>query len=226
MTASRPHPLASDPEGSGCRAMQAADLPAIGVLHPQVLPPDFFSRLGPAFLRQYYASFLDSPFAVALVYVADGRVAGFLVGAVDPGSQVAWTLRRHGPRMALTAVVALLRKPPLLLYFVRTRLLRYAAAVIRRLVPSSRPVAATQQPAATLEQLGVAQDGHRRGTGRCLVATFERTVQARGCTEVRLLTRADAVGAGGFYRKLGYLAAGTSIGRDGVPWTVYRHALA
>jgi hypothetical protein len=74
------------PEPPHIRPLQPVDLPFAAALHAAALPHGFFARLGSPFLRVYYAGYLRSPYAVALVAERRGDVReplGVLVGTLD-----------------------------------------------------------------------------------------------------------------------------------------------
>lgn len=208
-------------EPAGARVVRPlvdADAPATAALHAQALPGSFFVDLGPRFLRAYHRSFADSPYAVALVASRGSDVEGFLLGVLSPAQHGAYVLRTWGARLAVRAALALLVRPRLLAVFLRTRLLRYARGLWRRV----RPVAASPSPGAAgawAVLSHVAVDGARRGSGAgaALVGVLHDRVTAAGATGVVLLTSLDG-GGPAFYRRLGYDEQGQVTGADGQPW--------
>lgn len=193
-------------------------------LHRSVLPPSFFSRLGLRYVRAYLDTYRTSDHAVALVVLVRGRVAGFLVGTVAPVSHAHWVLRAHGPRLAALALLGLVARPPLLVFFLRTRVLRYARGIARRAQPGRSTAASGhgEAPApAVLAHVAVSPDARRLGLGQALVERFASDARGAGSRAVELVTRADG-GAGAFYAVLGYERIEQRVDSDGVAWDRYR----
>jgi GNAT superfamily N-acetyltransferase len=71
---------------------------------------------------------------------------------------------------------------------------------------------------ATIYGMFVLPSHEGRGIGRRLMAEAEAWLFAAGCAELWLGTDADpAVRAHGFYRRLGWIADGETLGIDGMP---------
>lgn len=191
-------------------------------MHVLALPHGFFARLGVRFLTAYYQSFIDSPYAVAHVAEGpDGR-AGMLVGTVRNREHYAWVLRRRGWALARKGLAALLCRPPAMALFLRTRVGWYSAALLRvargtLLGPFTRPAArahALTQP-AVLTHVAIREDDRGNGAGAALVAAFVDAARGAGCTEAVLVTLAGPVGAGRFYRRLGWTLKDRHDDHDG-----------
>lgn len=212
--------LVPDPErDTRLTALRPEDLAAAAELHAEALPHGFFPALGRRFLARYLATYLDDQDGVAIAAVVDGRLVGFLVGTTDTTTRRAHVVRRHGPRMVMTGLVALVTRPRLALRFLRTRAWRYAGAVVRGLRRRPAPTVSTAPPVpAVLSHVAVSPDARGAGLGAALVRAFEREVQAAGRSSAELVTRADGDGAGEFYRCLGWREDGGFDDRDGVHW--------
>ena len=202
--------------------MTSADAPWAGALHAVALPHGFFARLGPGFLTAYYTTFIDSPFAVALVAEGpDGR-AGMLVGTVRNSAHYSWVLRNRLGVLVRKAFAALVMSPPTMSLFLRTRLgwysgalLRFAKRALQR--PFSRPAQRPAEPIqpAVLAHIAVAEDARRDGAGAALVSIFVDAAKGAGCSDVVLGTLAGPAGAGRFYRRLGWTLRDRHDDHDG-----------
>jgi GNAT superfamily N-acetyltransferase len=222
------------------RDMVRRDLRATAALHHRSLPDGFFSRLGRRFLRRYHATFLASPFAVAIVATdpVDGDVpAAFLVGTLQNRAHYRWVVRRCGPRLALELVAALAVRPRLASLFIRTRVGRYlrwvwryplyraqrrtaaapagseGAAVVEEEPARGPEEAAPVAPVAVLTHVAVDERLRGQGAGRRLVEAFVERAREAGAAEVRLVTEASD-GASGFYERLGWTPVGEKPGAD------------
>lgn len=211
------------------RRMGDDDLHLAARLHARALPHGFFGRLGPAFLRPYYRSFVDGPSGVALVAEVDGSPVGVLVGTMRPGEHYRWALRRHGGRLVLALVVALLASPRQLVLFLRTRVGRYARAARRLGLGEARPAAADPRGGprrlAVLTHVCVSMEARGSGAGTALVEAFCARAREDGRTEAQLVTLAGPEGASLFYDRLGWRRRGERLDHDGRPVRAYAKAL-
>ena len=193
-------------------------------MHAAGLPDGFFARLGTPFLREYHDSFRTSPFAV-LAVTGPEAVSGFAAAVLDPAAHARWVLRRHGLRLAVLGATGMVLRPPLLALFVRTRSLRYARGLGRRLRPlPSAPHAARAGRLAVLSHIVVDSGRQRGGTGAALVATVRAAAIEGGASGMVVLTAPDGPGPG-FYRRLGFTEDGPVRGADGGTWRRFRLGL-
>lgn len=200
--------MRADSPSSRAQALRPAcpgDLHWIAQLHAGRLPHGFFVLLGQRFLRAYYRSFMDTPTAIALV-LDRGTPAGFVVGAVDAHRHRRVVMRRHGLRLALAGLAALVTRPRVASMFVRTRVMRYVRGVVRALHRSGKAAALTEPALATsvLSHVAVDTAVAGSGAGRALVEAFCDAARAAGAVRVELVTLADERGAGPFYERLGW----------------------
>ena len=210
------------------RPLAAGDLPIVARLHLDVLPPSFFSRLGTRYLRAYLDTYRRSPHATAVVAVRAGQVIGFLVGPTSPAAHAAWVLRRGGARLAGLALLGMLVRPRLLVFFLRTRVGRYTRGLARRFRPAPSAATATTdvaRPPAVLAHVAVAPDAQGLGAGQALADRFASDARTAGSEAVELVTRAGSP-AEAFYARLGYERLGERVDQDGARWARYRLELA
>ena len=203
---------------SRVRPARQAELLKTAALHEQALPDGFFARLGCRFLRRYHRTFLASPRAEVLV-VRDGpRPAGMLVGTYDNAAHYRWVMRHRSRVLALVGMVSLLVRPRLAWEFLRTRLGRYARAVVRFLRRRAAPAAGGDQGAgaqvAVLTHVAVSPQARGAGVGGALVEEFVERAQRAGADEVRLITPSQGPGPS-FYRALGWYRLGSRRAADG-----------
>ena len=218
--------IANPPRLLRFREMRRRDLAVAADIHYECLPHGLFPQLGRRFLRAYLATFVDSPHAVALVAVTHGSPVGFLVGTFEDGHHYRFVVRRHGVRLTLRGVAAIVLRPRVALRFARTRARRYARAARRLGGRTVAPGVARANGAGVLTHVAVAPGGRGRGAGAGLVDAFVERASARRLPAVRLVTRAGPQGAGDFYLRLGWQVAGTHGDRDGLTWARYRLDLA
>lgn len=150
---------------------------------------------------------MESPYGVAIVAIGSEVPAGFVVGATDVAAHRRYTLRHHGLRLAGAGVLALAVRPAVAAEFARTRVIRYARALLRPLLSptTSGPGAAAFDRPAVLAHVAVASDHEGTGIGRALVDAFCDETRRRGASMVELATLSGEDGAAGFYERLGWV---------------------
>ena len=197
-------------------------IPAAVRLHRAELPPSFFSRLGPGFLRRYHESFVRSPHGVGLAAVdRSGDLVGFLVGTLDDAAHYRWAIRSLGGRLLTTAGMALVRRPRLASQFARTRLRRYVRGAARLAAAPPSPSSA-RGGAASLTHVAVAPRVRGRGIGQALARSFLEQATSGGAARLQAKTLAGPGGAGGFYEALGWSRTGQRPDVDGRMHDVYQ----
>lgn len=213
------------------RDLDGRDVENSAGLHAGVLDMEFIVRLGPSFLRCYHRAWIDSPVALALAADdSSGRLAGVLLGSLDPAVQVSSMLRRHGPALALHICLAASSRPRLAANLVRTRLVRYARGLARFAVASARPrrKEATRGAGGGVfggsgEVTHLFVDPSRRGegVGRALLDEAARRARAAGLVELELVTPPD-LAARRFYERVGWQETGELTSRSGEVFIRYR----
>jgi len=205
-------------------ALTRGDLGFCAALHNATLDHGFFASLGHGFLRAYYATFVASPHAVALLAASGGAPVGLVVGAVDSRKHARWVLRHRGIRLAIRGCAMLTLHPRAAWRFARTRVARYRAAWRRNRDTSSPP--APGAPVSVLTHVAVVPGAHGAGIGRALVERFTDEVRERGADRVALVTHSGDAGAEPFYERLGWTRNGTAPTADGATMTSFRLDLA
>jgi len=215
-----PAVIAIRPDATELRRIGRQDLGFCAALHAGTLEHGFFASLGHGFLRAYYATFLASPHAIALVATVRGAPVGLVVGSTDPRAHARWVLRRRGLRLAVRGAGILMLRPRLAVRFVGTRVARYRRAWGRaRSAPA--PTRSTQGTPAVLTHVAVVPGAQGAGVGRTLVEQFLSEAQARGASAAVLLTLEGSAGASSFYQQLGWRADGLRATFDGPPMAAF-----
>ena len=207
------------------RPMTRADVAFAARLHAAALPHGFFARLGQPFLRTYYETFRTSPHAVAFTAEVQRRRAGVLVGTTGNGAHYRWVLRRYGARLAWIGLLALLARPSELIFFLRTRVVRYLRGWLRLRSAAPESGSGSTSVVAVLTHVAVAPEVRSGGTGTALVQAFVDAARVRGCTEACLVTLAGADGAGQFYRRMGWIHVEDRCDADGRGISVFARLL-
>ena len=224
------------------RPLAAADLPYAAHQHRANFPGGFFARLGPWFLRAYYRTFLDSPYACAWLALDDDVPIGYVVGMTSPREHRAHVLTRHRWSLAVRGGLALLCRPVLMVEFLRRRARWYWLKLVATAPSRSRNATpleehADDDPAARppLDGSVIGNDvgrsavlahvvvgtGHRGlGLGTTLVDRFVGAAAEAGCDQVLLVT--DSGGqAAHFYEKRAWAPVRERTTVDGRFLTTY-----
>jgi ribosomal protein S18 acetylase RimI-like enzyme len=215
-----PSVLVARPGHSVVRTLHADEVDVLVALHRDALGHGFLIQLGPRFLRAYESTFLDSPHGVALVATVEDVPVGVLTGMLNRRAHVRWALRHRGMRLVVLGLAGLLGRPRLALRFARTRLSRYAAAWWRHRSPTESP-RTPGTDLAVLSHVAVLPGARGWGTGRQLVEAFVASAAEGGASQLRLETRREEEGAGGFYDRLGWRRSGVHTTPDGAQMEVW-----
>lgn len=211
--------------------MLPADLGYVARLHQENLEPGFFGQLGHRFLSRYYETFIASPYAVA-VAVGDPALA-MLVGTTHNELHYRWMFRHRGLRLALSGGLALIRRPMVLLDFVRTRTGRYLRAVKRVARRSSsgqgqgqgQGAGTVNEQVAVLVHVAVSAKARRQRLGAALVEAFITPARLAGADRALLVTLDGSGGASDFYISLGWDHVASKVDNDGRSLKVFELSL-
>ena len=219
-----PIPMDEPFQGARVTRMLMQDAPHVATLHLQALPPSFFSSLGAGFLRRYHESFLASPYGIGFAATHEQQLCGFVVGSAAAADHSAWVVRHRGVRLAVTAMLAMLLRPRVLLHFVMSRSARYARGLRKRLLhhrPAEAAGSATPGQPAVLAHVAVHDAWRQMGLGAVLVQAFEREAHARGAQTIELVTLEGPDGASRFYERLGYRTDRVRQDDEGRRWQYF-----
>lgn len=181
--------------------MTQRDLFAVVAIHRAAFPNFFLSFLGPRFLRVFYGFIAVE--GIAIIALADGQLAGFVAGVLEPRQFYRRLMRRRFAQLALAITPIVLLHPSTL------------ARVARR--ARQRTGADNHAPTgAELMSLAVDPRQEHRGTGRALVAAFAARVAASGERRLWLTTdAADNDRVIHFYESQGFLRSREFVTAEG-----------
>lgn len=227
------------PHAFTIRPATPADLDAVVGLHLEHLPHGLFPRLGRAFMRRYHCTFLELSRGLSLVAVSTGSdpggrdrvrddevVIGFICGSTDQRKHVAEVISTARGPLLLLGAAALLRRPRLLVHFIRTRSRSYLRRLLRRFDTTRAPEGVAPPPIAVLAAVAVSPSSRAVGAGTALVAAFVTSVQRAGTSCIELVTLDGPEGAAPFYRTLGWTEVGRHENKDGQAVVVFQMELA
>jgi len=168
----------------------------VAAIHHSELSGGFLSSLGLPVLETIFLFARDSRHGdlIAALDQANERVAGFVLGSIDPGqffreflkSRFFAALRVFAPRL------------------LSVRRLRRAAETL--LYPHKRPRIAL--PQAELFDLAVSREYQRKGCGQAIFRAFVEVMRARGISRFRISSGEGLAGAHAFYESMGASKAG------------------
>jgi ribosomal protein S18 acetylase RimI-like enzyme len=185
------------------RSMQTSDIDDVVTIHCEGFATSRSTSLGVRFLRKMYRWFLVYHPELAFVAELDGKLVGFVTGAIGGSS------RRIFHYAFWEIVSGLVRRPRLLL---RTRTYGMWHSHVRGVWPrygaSSKEIRENlAQVKATLPSIGVAASARGRNVGTALIAAFEDAARKQGATEVSLGVERNNVAARRLYEKCGWRLA-------------------
>lgn len=205
--------------------LQPGDLAETAALHKAHLRLGLFPRLGRGFLRQYHETFARSPYGIALVAHADGRVAGALFGTSSNADHYGWVVRNCGWELALAGSGAMLFRPQLAWTFASTRITRYARGLRRYMAPHPEaPAPGAAAPLSVLSHIVTDAAERRQGIGRRLVERFRDLARTEGASDAMLITEEGGEGVP-FFEGIGCACVGHRAGQDGCSIREYRLSL-
>jgi ribosomal protein S18 acetylase RimI-like enzyme len=154
------------------RPMRAVDLDKVVEVHRQAFKGFFLDRMGPSFLKQYYATVMDYPASVTLVADQEGEVVGFATGFKNPAGFYAH-FRARRLRFVPAILLATLRRPTLI-----RLVLGNALRMAGRVEPDPR--------CGELSSIGVL--ARRGGVGSRLLSAFCESMFSKGADRIILTT--------------------------------------
>jgi GNAT superfamily N-acetyltransferase len=228
-------PTPTLPAGYRMRPLRPADTDVTARLHRELLPNGLFPSLGPRFVRRWHRTFLDTPAAMGLAVVHDGRLVAFVLATLDQRLYLHHVLRSHRWPLMWRGALGLLLRPHVLWRFLRTRVRAYA----RHLLPgrlgrpgtadASRPPGPDGSPrperrlrVAVVHAVVTAPEARGQGCARALLDTFVAAARRARADHVALVTDCSdpalglpPEGAAAMYEKLGWTRTATRRHRDG-----------
>ncbi len=177
------------------RRMVPHDLKEVARLHEQAFAGFFLTRMGPAFLRGYYASVLSYERSIALIAErSDGQPIGFVTGFQDPEAFYAH-FRSQRLKLLPSIIGAVARQPSLA---------RAIFSNVRRV--SNMEKASEGSEIAELSSVAVIQEG--MGVGSGLVTEFCQLMFQRSAKRIVLTTdEQENERVRSFYSRLGFVSS-------------------
>lgn len=180
------------------------DVNNIVALHQAAFDGFFLTRLGPQFLKSYYAGVCSLPEGACYV-IRDhdaGKLLGFVAGSAAPGAFYRRLLIARWYHFAIPAVKFVLRNP---------------ASIKRVLRAFSHPKRSeTRDNTASIFSIAVDPAAQGLGVGKQLVAKFAIAMREKGMKAVRLETDSENNSAANkFYQSLGFVCLRQIAGAGG-----------
>lgn len=183
----------------------------LGEIHRQVIDTGFLSTLGPKFLTTLYETLAVSDASFTFVAEGDGRVLGFIVGALDTGRVYKEFARRGGVAAAFALAPKLLSP---------SRLRRILETV---LYPKRKQEDDLPEP--EILNFCVVPESQGAGVGSQLFAALCDELRRLGVPAIRIVTGETQVSAQRFYEKHGATLARKIEIHKGVGSKVYVYDL-
>lgn len=183
------------------RNLTKKDIRTVADLHSSVFMDSRTTCLGKRYLRKMYRWFLEEQPCLSLVAEQDGRIIGFIVGAIGG----------YGRRMFrytfLEIILAFVLHPSLLF---RKEMFKLWQSYLQAFNPFLRRkvLRANIQPPvmnkASLASIGVSRSAQGAGVGKKLMTAFEDHARAQGASFTGLSVRAENRTARKLYESCGW----------------------
>lgn len=198
------------------RPMLVSDLPAVVALHVLQFPDGFYARLGPTFMRRYFAEYLRSPGTVGFVTEGpDHGLIGYLVGTIDDAAHRCFTYRTSWVPVTGAGAVALAARPTLWWVFASRRAAWYGRRLVRGIVTAKRD---SREPRSAELLYICTSPAHRRlGCGAALLRAFVEAAQRAQAARVHLIAESKNLNAQDFYSHRGWSVRDETVARDDRP---------
>lgn len=184
----------------------------IAHLHATNIDQGFLSSLGIPFLRLLYESIDANEASVLLTALDEGRVVGFVAGAVGMGS-IYRELVRRWPRL-FVALLPAMASP------------KKVWRIMETLLVGKKTHLLTDLPPAELLSIAVDPAHRHHGHAQGLYVDLVRQFQVRGVDRFKIVVGESLMGAHRFYRKMGAKPAGQIEVHRGQASVVYVHQLS
>jgi ribosomal protein S18 acetylase RimI-like enzyme len=177
------------------RTLRQEDAHPAALLHIEGQPGTFLTALGPNFLDAFYTELGASTGAYGFVAVEADKVIGVVVGTTDTHALFKEIILKHGLRLALPALLSVLRHPGL--FFSLLQSLFY-------------PNKLDAKPGeAELLFIGIDAQARRHHIGTQLINTLIEESRRRGATALKITVDVGNPRANAFYQKNGLQVIGS-----------------
>lgn len=179
------------------RQMQLSDIPEIAMLHREIFPNSRSTRLGWRYLRKMYRWFLEQNPRLCLVAEQEGRIVGYVVGAL------AGYGRRIFRYAIMEVIFGLLVHPPM---WFKKETFSLSRSYLKAFSPvrvhgQNQPV---KEISISLADIGVAPSARGQGIGLRLVRKFEDAAGKLGAAQLTLSVDMDNLAARITYERCGW----------------------
>jgi len=175
------------------QAAEISDSGAIARLHGSTLKSGFLPSLGAGFLTTLYKYLIKNE--IVLVFRRDEDIGGFISCALDSG-RVMKRFMFLSPMGVFRILVAILRKPALIVHVIETWL-----------IPSKSHSGRGEEqrlPRAELLSVCVVPEYQKEGIGTMLLEGLEHRLREEHEKQYKVIAGAELTGANNFYLKNGF----------------------
>jgi len=180
-------------------------------LHMECFKDSFLTSLNSGVLTRMYENYVISELGRAYVYVSDGKVIGFVAGAINPSVYSNQLLRKSGFHVLWPLLKRVLNEPKVLVSMAR----RNFGGFFR---PDTSEDAYGK---AALDVICVQQKHRSKGIARQLVRMFLDELRESGVSDIALGVSPENISARRFYEKIGLKHLRTHKHPDGEQVCIY-----
>ncbi len=171
------------------RNAKKEDAAPVACLHQRALNESFLGSLSAELLRLIYESLVESDQGLLLVAEEEGKVVGFVSGAVKTGDFYKFFLKRNSLKAALSLLSVLFRKG--------------TVKKIAETVKYSRKHPDLSMPEAELLSMAVVEEYRGRKLAGELFEAFAEQFARKGARTFKIVAGNKLARANGFYHKMG-----------------------
>jgi len=184
---------------------------AVVELHVECFKDSFLANLDSDILARMYENYVTSELGRAYAYVDNGKVVGFVAGAINPSVYYNQMIKKRGLGILWLTLKRAFREPKFLVSIAR----RSMGGFFR---PDESEDAYRK---ASLDVIAVKREYRNRGIARQLAETFLNELRKSDVSNVTLGVSPENMGAKRFYEKIGFEHFRTESHPDGKQVCIY-----
>ncbi len=162
----------------------------VAKLHKNLIKTGFLSQLGEKFLSVLYSSMVTSPNAFCIVAIENGRVIGFISGAISVRKFYKEFVSKNFFEILVLLIIKMIQNPIVLIRALETAMY-------------SGGKHSLEMPEAELLSVAVDKNYHGKGVSKVLFEELVKEFRRRGVKKFKVVVGEPLIRAQKYYEKLG-----------------------